>query len=146
MPWVADLARLSPELEAALRPAPLARPSSPPKLERVRLFEAMVAMLEWAARRRPCLLLFEDIHTADPASLELIGYVARRLPPLRMLFVLTRRDVPARPDVDSLLHRLPRRGIPVCEIDLMPLAADDMRNLVRTAARLTEALTSGLRT
>lgn len=134
--WVADLARLSPELEAALGPAPLPRPSSPPQLERVRLFEAMVAMLEWAARRRPCLLLFEDIHTADSASLELIGYVARRLPRLRMLIVLTRRDLPARPDVDSLLHRLPRRGIPVCEINLAPLAADDMRNLVRAAASL----------
>jgi DNA-binding SARP family transcriptional activator len=136
LPWVADLARLSPELEAALGPGPLPRHSSSPQLERVRLFEAMVAMLEWSGRRRPCLLLFEDIHTADPASLELIGYVARRLPRLRMLFVLTRRDLPARPDVDSLLHRLPRRGIPVCEIDLMPMAADDMRNLVRTAARL----------
>jgi len=98
LPWVADLARLSPELEAALGPEPLPRHSSSPQLERVRLFEAMVAMLEWAARRRPCLLLFEDIHTADPASLELIGYVARRLPRLRMLIVLTRRDLPARPD------------------------------------------------
>ncbi|MGZ6638127.1 MAG: ATP-binding protein [Solirubrobacteraceae bacterium] len=136
LPWVTDLARLSPELEAALGPAPLPRHSSSPQLERVRLFEAMVAMLEWAARRRPCLLLFEDIHTADPASLELIGYVARRLPRLRMLIVLTRRDRPARLDVDSLLQRLPRRGIPVCEIDLAPLAADDVRNLVRAAASL----------
>jgi DNA-binding SARP family transcriptional activator len=136
LPWVADLARLSPELEAALGPAPLPRHASPPQLVRVRLFEAMVAMLEWAARRRPCLLVFEDIHAADPASLELIGYVARRLPRLRMLIVLTQRDLPARPEVDSLLHRLPRRGIPVCEIELAPLAADDMRNLVRAAASL----------
>ncbi len=136
LPWVADLARLSPELEAALGPAPLPRHASSPQLERVRLFEAMVAMLEWAARRRPSLLLFEDIHTADPASLELIGYVARRLPRLRMLIVMTRRDLPARPDLDSLLHRLPQRGIPVGEIDLAPLAMDDMRNLVRTVASL----------
>jgi DNA-binding SARP family transcriptional activator/tetratricopeptide (TPR) repeat protein len=136
LPWVTDLARLSPELEAALDPAPPPSHSSSPQLERVRLFEAMVAMLEWAARRRPCLLLFEDIHTADPASLELIGYVARRLPRLRMLIVLTRRDLPARPDVDSLLHRLPQRGIPVCDIELARLAPEDVRNLVRTAARL----------
>jgi DNA-binding SARP family transcriptional activator/tetratricopeptide (TPR) repeat protein len=136
LPWVADLARLSPELEAAVGPAPLPRPSSSPQLERVRLFEAMVEMLEWAARRRPCLLLFEDVHTADSASLELIGYAARRVPRLRMLIVLTRRDLPARADVDALLHRLPQRGIPVCEIDLAPLAGDDMRNLIRAAARL----------
>jgi hypothetical protein len=101
LPWVADLARLSPELEDALGPGPLPRHSSSPQLERVRLFEAMVAMLEWAARRR----LFEDIHTADPASLDLIGYIARRLPRLRMLIVLTRLRtegvaVPALPSSD----------------------------------------------
>ena len=136
LPWVADLARLSSELEAALGPAAPHRHFLSPQLERVRLFEAMVAMLEWAARRRPCLLLFEDIHTADPASLELISYVARRLPRLPILIVLTRRDLPPRLDVEALLHRLPRRGIPLCEIDLEPFAPDDMRNLVRTGASL----------
>ena len=38
--------------------------------------------------------------------------------------------------MDSLFHRLPQRGIPVCEIDLAPLAPDDMRTLVRAAASL----------
>jgi DNA-binding SARP family transcriptional activator len=132
LPWVADLARLSPQLQGALPPTP---PSSP-QLERVRLFEATVAMLEWAARKRPCLLLFEDVHTADPASLELVAYVARRLPRLPVLIMLTRRDLPARAEVDSLLHRLPLHGIAVREIELGPLPAGDMRRLVRTAEDL----------
>jgi DNA-binding SARP family transcriptional activator len=136
LPWVGDLARLSPELQGALSPSPPAPPSPSPQLERVRLFEAMVAMLEWAARKEPCLLLFEDVHAADRASLELVGYVARRLPELRLLIVLTRRDLPARAEVDAILHRLPLRGIAVREIELEPLPDDDMRRLVRAAARV----------
>lgn len=136
MPWVADLARLSHELQAALPPSPPSVPSPSPQLERVRLFEAMVAMLEWVASRRPCLLLFEDVHVADPASVELLAYAARSLPRLKLLIVLTRRDLPARPEVDSLLHRLPLRGVAVREIELGPLPDDDMRRLVRAADRL----------
>jgi DNA-binding SARP family transcriptional activator len=135
-PWVADLARLSPELEGALVPAPPIAGSPSPELERVRLFEAMVGMLEWAARRRPCLLLFEDVHTADPASLELIGYVARRLPRLALLIVVTRRDLPRRPEVDFVLGRLPLRGTAVREIELGPLPPDDMRRLLRAVEGL----------
>jgi predicted ATPase len=132
---VADLARLSPELEGALLPAPPIAAAPSPELERVRLFEAMVGMLEWAAGRRPCLRLFE-VHTADPPSLELIGYVARRLPRLALLIVLTRRDLPRRPEVDSVLQRLPLRGTAVPKIELGPLPPDDMRRLLRAAEGL----------
>jgi Tfp pilus assembly protein PilF len=136
LPWVADLARLSPELQRALTPAPPSLPSASPELARVRLFEAMAAMLDWMAGRRPCLLLFEDVHTADAASLELLGYVARRLPRLTLLIALTRRELPVRPEVDALLHRLPLRGVAVREIELGPLPDDDMRRLVRAGERL----------
>jgi DNA-binding SARP family transcriptional activator len=136
LPWVADLARLSPELEGALLPAPPIAASPSPQLERVRLFEAMVGMLEWAARTRPFVLLFEDVHAADVASLELLGYAARRLPRLPVLIVLTRRDLPRSPEVDSVLQRLPARGTPVREVELGPLPPDDMGRLVRAAEKL----------
>jgi DNA-binding SARP family transcriptional activator len=136
LPWVADLARLSPELEGALLPAPPLARSPSPQLERVRLFEAMVGMLEWAARIRPLVLLFEDVHAADVASLELLGYAARRLPRLPVLIVLTRRDLPRSHDVDAVLQRLPARGTPVREIELGPLPPDDMGRLVRAAENL----------
>ncbi len=136
LPWVADLARLSPELEGALLPAPPLARSPSPQLERVRLFEAMVGMLEWAARIRPLVLLFEDVHAADVASLELLGYAARRLPRLPVLVVLTRRDLPRSPEVDAVLQRLPARGTTPLEIELGPLAPDDMGRLVRAAENL----------
>src|SRR4029077_16507346 len=51
-------------------PAHFARAAAPsvavaPDLQRTRLFEAVVALLEWAARERPLLLVLEDIHSAD---------------------------------------------------------------------------------
>ena len=136
VPWTADLARLSPELEGALAPAPPVLASPSPELERARLFEAMVGMVEWTARQRPCVLLFEDVHAADLASLELLGYVARRLPRLAVLIVLTRRDLPRRPEVDHVLQRLAQRGTGVREIELGPLPPDDIGRLLRAAEDL----------
>jgi tetratricopeptide (TPR) repeat protein len=136
LPWVAELARLSPELEGALLPASRFATSPSPQLERARLFEAMVAMLEWAARIRPLVLLFEDVHAADVASLELLGYAARRLPRLPVLIVLTRRDLPRSPEVDAVLQRLPARGTPVREVELGPLPPRDMSRLVRATETL----------
>jgi len=36
-----------------------------PELERLRLFDAVLRLVEWAARR-PVLLVAEDTHRADP--------------------------------------------------------------------------------
>jgi DNA-binding SARP family transcriptional activator/tetratricopeptide (TPR) repeat protein len=136
--WAADLARLSPDIEARIGPARAASAASP-ELERARLFEAMVAMLDWTTRERPCVLVMEDVHLADGASLELVAYVARRLSGLALLLVLTRRELPRRPEVDALVHRLPGRGIGVLELALGPLAAGDIRQLAGAVAELDEA-------
>lgn len=136
-PWAAELARLSPDIEARIEATRAAAPAVSPELERARLFEAMVLMLEWTTREGPCLLVMEDVHLADGASLELAAYVARRLSGLPLLLVLTRRETPRRPEVDALAHRLSGR-IGVRELELRPLAAEDVRRLARSMAELDE--------
>ena len=42
-----------------------------------RVFDAVRTLLERAARELPLVVVFEDLHWADPASLDLIGYLAR---------------------------------------------------------------------
>ena len=70
-----------------------------------------MAAIEWAARLAPLVLVVEDTHIADPSSLELTGYVARRIESLPVLFVLTRRPLPRRTEVDRLEHALRSRGL-----------------------------------
>src|SRR4051794_32727650 len=66
-----------------------------------RAFTAVMAEL---ARERPTVLVIEDAHWADDATLDVLGYAARRVGSVGALLVLTVRDeaiVPGHP-----LHRL----------------------------------------
>ena len=137
--WPDDLAVLT----AAL-PAHFGRGGAPstavaPDLQRTRLFEAVVALLGWAAHQAPVLLVFDDVHSADAPSLELAAYAARRVAGLRVMMLLTRRELPDRADADRLEHALRARGLLACELDLEPLAPAPVAALAREAARLSEA-------
>lgn len=52
---------------------------------------AMVDLVEAAARKQPCLLLFEDAHWADPTSLEVLDLLIERTRNIPLLLVLTHR-------------------------------------------------------
>jgi len=136
--WPDDLAVLAAEL-----PAHFARSGAPsvaiaPDLQRARLFEAVVALLGWAARDAPVLLVLEDAHSADRPSLELAAYAARRLREVRVMMLITRRELPHSADADRLEHALRARGLLACELELGPLAAAPAAALARHAARLSD--------
>jgi DNA-binding SARP family transcriptional activator len=137
--WPDDLARLAPEIHARFERRAAAPAFSAPELERARLMEAVVALIEWAAQDRPLALLLEDMHIADAASLELTGYVARRVASLPVLVLLTRRQRPRRGEADQLEHALRSRGLLRAELILGPLGADRVAELVRRAAPLEDA-------
>jgi DNA-binding SARP family transcriptional activator/tetratricopeptide (TPR) repeat protein len=136
--WPEDVGRLAPSVARRLSRTPPAATAASPDFERARLFEAVAEMLAWAATQRPLVLLVEDIHLADVASLELAAYVARRLPELPALLVLTRRDAPRRPDADLLRQALARRGALHAELELGPLPPAALAALVRSVARLAD--------
>jgi predicted ATPase len=52
------------------------------------LFEQMQEFLAVAVRQNPLVLILEDLHWADPASLELLRFVSRNLDGLRILLVV----------------------------------------------------------
>ena len=138
--WTADLARVVPALRYATPAGPAS--AADPHLERVRLGEAVVQFLGWAAGRSPLLVALEDLHLADAASLELIAYAGRRLTRLPVLFLLTRRRLPLRPDLEAVLAALRSRGALTAEIALEPLPPDAARALVAGTAELPEATVS----
>jgi DNA-binding SARP family transcriptional activator/tetratricopeptide (TPR) repeat protein len=136
--WPAELGRLAPEVASRLgrdRPAP---PVSSPELERLRVFDAVLRLVEWAAAGRPVLLVAEDVHRTDPASMQLCAHIGRRLAARPVLLVLTRRDRPDRPAADALLADLAGRGVEVAELELGPLSPVELAAVARSVADLTD--------
>ena len=69
--WVVgELARLLPELDPGA-----GAPAGPPQDVRHRLLEAVAAVIGHAARRGPVLLVVEDLHWADAATLQMLAHV-----------------------------------------------------------------------
>jgi DNA-binding SARP family transcriptional activator/tetratricopeptide (TPR) repeat protein len=136
--WPEELGAIAPSLPRRLGRDPgRPPPAVAPELARARLFEAAVEAVEHACADRPLVLLFEDVHLADAASLELLAYAARRFGDLPVLVLLTRRRAPERPDVDALIHAHHARGGAAIEIELPPLPRAAIDTLVRSVATLS---------
>lgn len=98
---------------------------------RFRLFDDVTAACKRLAERQPLLLVLDDLHWADEASLRLLGFLARELGDARLLAVATYRDVELRRGhpLNDLLGALARE--PICErILLRGFAADDTERLI----------------
>ena len=128
--WAADIAPLAPDVGHA------PSPSATPELERARLFEGAVGLFEHACSDRPLVVLIEDLHVADPASVELAAYVGRRTPAMPALIVVTRRPAPRSSDADALAASLTRRGALLDSIALGPLPHAEVIELINSVATL----------
>jgi class 3 adenylate cyclase len=62
-----------------------------PQRKRRRVLAALIEQLENLAQRGPVLMIFEDVHWADPTSLELLTLTVERLQSLSVLLVITFR-------------------------------------------------------
>ncbi len=121
-----EFVKLIPEVRKAL---PDVEPSPPlePVQERLRLFSSVAEYLTALSRRTPLVLVLEDLHWADAASLNLLQHLARALRRDRVLIMGSYRDVELdrkHPLGDVLremnrerlynrvtLRRLPREGV-----------------------------------
>jgi predicted ATPase len=87
----ADLAEIIPELRQLAPDLPLPFSAEAEGL-RFRLFDAITTLLREEARNRPIVLVPEDLHAADAASLLLLRFVARTLSDARLLIIATTRS------------------------------------------------------
>ena len=118
---------------------PAARLASPPKMP-----GDLCAALEALASEKPLVLIFEDVHWADDATLQLISALARRRAQARLIVLATYRpqNVPVDHPFkgvkqDLLIKRL-------CEeMALAPLTKDAVRDLL-TAGLKQPCLPKGL--
>ena len=98
----------------------------------MRLYEAVVAAVADAAAEGPLLLVLEDAHLADGASLALLAHLGRRLHNLSSLLIVTRRPV-ATEALDAAEDHLAGAGVLRTRILLAPLHDLDASALVRAA-------------
>ena len=84
--------------------------------------------VEEVSRQRPLVLFFDDVHWADPSTVDLIAYIAGRLPSMRVLLLVTYRPsdlLLARHPFQQLQLDLQGRGI-AHEIDVNSLSEADV--------------------
>lgn len=91
---------------------PPGRPSSAsPALQKRLLVESILQWLRWQAQSAPLLLMVEDLHWADAATLEWLEHVATSLRSARILLVLSARPHWVQPATLALqVLELPRLG------------------------------------
>jgi DNA-binding CsgD family transcriptional regulator/tetratricopeptide (TPR) repeat protein len=126
-----DLSRRSPDPRRAAIGALLAGDSAAAAAGDIqyRVVEEIVDLVEASCAERPVLLVAEDIHWADSASLSVILSVARRLPLAALLVVVTTRPSPQPAEVVRLLDDLAAAG--ARSLQLQPLMPDDVAALAR---------------
>ena len=107
-PHGAQLAQLVPEL-GEVDPEPL-----DPESARFELFEAVTAFLRAAAREETLVLVLDDLHAADEASLLMLRFLAGELAEIPIAVLGTyREEVDCEPESGALaeLRRLPARQL-----------------------------------
>lgn len=103
----------------------------PTGVDRFDLFDAVADVIRAGTEAAPLLVVLDDLHAADDATLQLTRFLARHLRADRLLLVATVRTTPATsPDVDEHLHALARLGH---RIEIAGLAVDDVGHLLDDA-------------
>jgi DNA-binding SARP family transcriptional activator len=134
----AHLVRMVPAL-AERRGAPPPARSPCNDLDRQRLFDAVIGWIGAVAATQPALVVLEDVHWADPASLLAVRHVLRHPPSAGVLLLMTYRDTePARSDALAALLAGTRGNDDVDRVDLVSLGDEDGFELIGVPAGVTD--------
>ncbi|MET0136347.1 MAG: AAA family ATPase [Kibdelosporangium sp.] len=97
----------------------------PANMDKYRLFRGVRRLLEHQASRSTVLVL-DDLHWADPASLELIEYLLRRPPRAALLVAVAHRSAQPPPGLADALAHLAATAI---QLELKPLRKADVATI-----------------
>jgi ATP/maltotriose-dependent transcriptional regulator MalT len=97
--------------------------------ERYRSHRAVRALLEQLASAQPLVLVLDDLHWADPASIELLGALLRRPPSAPVLLALASRPLHVPERLSAALERA-SRAEQITRIELGALSAEEARELL----------------
>jgi hypothetical protein len=97
--------------------------------ERYRLHHAIGALIAELAEQQPVVLVLDDLHWADAASLELVAHFLRRPPTGPVLLVLAYRSNQAPPELLVALAAAAREGS-LTQIELATLGESAAEELL----------------
>ncbi len=125
--WRVECARLVPEIDPQATPQPM------PSLEgRVRFIEGLARALIASVGEQGVIVL-DDLHWFDAATLELVGHLARRARDANVRLIATARtlELERNEAVLPILADLKRDGL-LTRLDLEPLGERDVRSLIQS--------------
>ena len=128
---LADLAGVFPSLQSAADGATAGG-------DRYRMHRAVRQLLETLAATKPLVLVLDDLHWADHASLELLGSLLRRPPDAPVLLAVALRPRQLDEGLGGALERARGAGV-VTRLELGALSADEARQLLGSAVTGAEA-------
>lgn len=139
--WIGAAATLLPALRARLPDLPPLAPLGPQQ-EQQRLRQGLAHCVAGLSMTAPILLVVEDVHWADAATLAALPDLAAQLRERRALVVLTGRSAEVR-ERAAVWERLAalNRAVPLLRLGLAPLEPADAASLVQRAlgAQQTDA-------
>ncbi len=94
------------------------------KLRQQRLFDLVLDILSWGAQQEPLMLIIEDLHWADSASLGLLNYVARNIGEKPILLCLVYRPMEAKQEFTTKEFHT--------GLHLKELSQEESQQLIRT--------------
>ncbi len=129
--WLAELSRLLPELR--VRYPDLPAPTQDELTARLQLFEAVAWLLDALAKRAPLVLLLDDLHWVDGASLDLVRYLGHSWKDhgsrVLLLGTVRREGLELNPQLSAQLVDL-RRDLPITQVTLQALSQEETLQLV----------------
>jgi DNA-binding CsgD family transcriptional regulator len=120
------------DLAGLLRSVAVVRAAIPEREPpRIRLLESLATLLANLARRRPVVLLLDDVHQADATSWEMLEYLARHFRRLPVLVVATARpgELADQPLAIRVLLDLEQQGV-LRRMEIKPLDDAALAELV----------------
>lgn len=129
--WTREVSRLLPEVAPPAGPVALPTLDSPGAQSR--FYAALVGALA-AALGRGGVLIVEDVHWADDSSLDVLGYLVRRLPQIPLLVALSWRPdaLPTHSPVPVTAGELRRAGL-LTAVEPDRLATEAVRELAEAS-------------